>query len=45
MPESICDLIQGRALRTVGSLHYLAKMKQADDFYSKIVDKFPVPTD
>jgi len=44
VPESICDFIQGRALRTVGSLHYLAKMKQADEFYSRIVDKFPTPT-
>ena len=44
VPEGVADFIQGRALQSVGSMHYLAKMKQADEFYSRIVDKFPVPT-
>jgi intergrase/recombinase len=26
-------------------LHYLAKMKQADDFYSKIADRLPTLAD
>jgi len=39
VPESVADFIQGRASITVGSMHYLAKVKQADEWYSKIVDK------
>ncbi len=42
IPESVADFIQGRASVTVGSTHYLNKTKQADQFYSKIVDKFPI---
>ncbi len=42
VPESVADFIQGRASVTVGSSHYLAKTRQADMFYSKIVDKFPI---
>jgi len=37
VPESVCDFIQGRAPSTVGSLHYLSKVKQADEWYAKIV--------
>ncbi len=37
IPESVADFIQGRASITVGSSHYLAKAKQADLFYSKVV--------
>jgi intergrase/recombinase len=37
VPESVCDFIQGRAPSTVGSMHYLAKVKQADAWYAKIV--------
>jgi intergrase/recombinase len=37
IPESVCDFIQGRAPSTVGSMHYLAKVKQADEWYAKIV--------
>jgi len=40
VPESVADFIQGRASITVGSMHHLAKVKQADEWYSKIVDKF-----
>ncbi len=39
VPESIADFIQGRASVTVGSAHYLNKTKQADDWYSRIVDE------
>ncbi len=42
IPESVADYIQGRASVTVGSSHYLNKTKQADEWYSKIVDKFPI---
>ncbi len=42
IPESVADFIQGRASVTVGSTHYLNKTKQADQFYSKVVDKFPI---
>jgi len=41
VPESITDFIQGRALSTVGSMHYLAKVKQADEWYLRVLDKFP----
>ena len=40
VPESVADFIQGRASVTVGSAHYLNKTKQADEWYSRIVDKF-----
>ncbi len=39
VPESVADFIQGRASVTVGSMHYLAKVKQADEWYGGIVDK------
>lgn len=39
VPESIADFIQGRASTTAGSAHYLAKTVQADEWYSRIVDK------
>ncbi|MEM4565223.1 MAG: integrase [Archaeoglobaceae archaeon] len=39
VPESVADFIQGRASTTVGSAHYLAKTVQADNWYSKVVDK------
>ena len=42
VPESVADFIQGRASLTVGSTHYLNKTKQADEFYSKIVDNLKV---
>ena len=42
VPESISDFMQGRASVTVGSKHYLNKVKQAVDWYSRIVDKFPI---
>ncbi len=41
VPESVADFIQGRASITVGSMHYLAKVKQADEWYSRVVDRFP----
>ena len=40
VPESVADFIQGRSSYTIGSMHYLAKVKQADEWYSKVVDKF-----
>ncbi len=42
VPESIADFIQGRRPATVGSAHYLNKIKLADKEYSKIVDMFPI---
>ncbi len=42
VPESVADFVQGRASVTIGSAHYLYKTRQADTFYSKIVDKFPI---
>ncbi len=42
VPESVADFIQGRASVTVGSSHYLAKTKQADEWYSRVVEKFPL---
>jgi len=45
VPESVADFIQGRASITVGSMHYLAKVRQADEWYSRIVDKFPLQGD
>ena len=38
VPESVAEFIQGRASLTVGSTHYLNKTKQADDWYSRIVN-------
>lgn len=40
VPESVADFIQGRANRSIGSRHYLAKRQQADFWYSKISKKF-----
>jgi len=45
VPESVIDFIQGRRPITIGSKHYLAKVKQADEWYSRIVDKFPLQGD
>ena len=42
IPPEIADFIQGRAAKTVGAMHYLATARQADSFYAKIVDKFPI---
>ncbi len=38
VPESVADFIQGRASISIGSMHYLAKVKQADYWYSKVAD-------
>ncbi|WP_342304818.1 integrase [Methanolobus sp. ZRKC5] len=40
--ESIADFIQGRAPVTVGSAHYLNKVKRAKEEYRRIVGKFIV---
>jgi intergrase/recombinase len=40
--ESVADFIQGRASTTVGSAHYLNKVQQATDQYSRIIGKFPI---
>ncbi|WP_407356515.1 integrase [Methanolobus sp. WCC5] len=37
--ESLADFIQGRASVTVGSAHYLNKVKQAREAYRKIVER------
>jgi len=39
VPESVADFIQGRASITVGSMHYLTKVKQADEWYLRVADK------
>lgn len=36
VPESVADFIQGRASISVSSMHYLAKVKQADEWYARI---------
>ncbi len=36
VPESVADFIEGRAPESVGSMHYLAKVKQSDYWYDKI---------
>ena len=38
-PEGVADYIQGRSAESVGSMHYLAKAKQADFWYEKITEK------
>ena len=43
IPNEISDFIQGRASLTVGSKNYLDKVNLAIEFYSEIVDKFPIP--
>jgi len=37
VPESVADFI--RASITVRSMHYLAKVKQADEWYSRVADE------
>jgi intergrase/recombinase len=39
VPESVADFIQGRASRSIGANHYLAKAQQADFWYSKVAHK------
>ena len=39
VPESVADFIQGRSPISIGSMHYLAKVKQADYWYTKITNK------
>ncbi len=38
VPESVADFLQGRSPVSVGSMHYLAKVKQADYWYEKVAD-------
>ena len=42
VPESVADFIQGRSPVSIGSMHYLAKVKQADFWYSKLTLYFPI---
>ena len=37
VPESVADFIEGRAPESVGSIHYLANVKQADYWYDLIL--------
>ena len=37
VPEPVADFIEGRAPESVSSMHYLAKVKQADYWYATIV--------
>jgi len=37
VPEGVADFIQGRSCESVGSMHYLSKVKQADYWYGKVV--------
>jgi len=39
VPESVADFIEGRAPESVGSMHYLSKVKQADYWYLSIIEK------
>ena len=36
VPEGVADFIQGRSSESVGSMHYLSKVKQADYWYGQI---------
>ena len=36
VPEGVSDFIQGRSSESVGSMHYLSKVKQADYWYEKV---------
>ncbi len=38
VPESVSDFIEGRAPESVGSMHYLARVKQADYWYEKVCE-------
>ena len=38
VPESVADFIEGRAPESVGSMHYLSRVKQADYWYRKTLD-------
>jgi len=40
--ESIADFIQGRTPQTVGSAHYLNKIKGATEAFIHLMDKYPV---
>ena len=35
VPESVADFIEGRAPESVGSMHYLSRVRQADYWYEK----------
>ncbi|MCL5988963.1 MAG: hypothetical protein M1166_01370, partial [Candidatus Thermoplasmatota archaeon] len=37
VPESVADFIEGRAPESVGSMHYLSRVKQADYWYKMIL--------
>ena len=39
VPEGVAEFVQGRAATTVGSAHYLNKVKQAKTEYRKIVER------
>nr|WP_269634948.1 integrase [Methanohalobium evestigatum] len=40
LEESVAEFIQGRVATTVGSAHYLNKVKQAKTEYHRIVHRF-----
>ncbi len=40
--ESLADFIQGRALATVGSAHYLNKVQQAKEEYKRVISKLVI---
>ncbi len=39
VPEGVADFIQGRSSESVGSMHYLSKVNQADYWYDKIATR------
>jgi intergrase/recombinase len=43
VPESVGDFIEGRAPESVGSMHYLSRVKQADYWYRSILAYVPKP--
>ena len=43
VPESVADFIEGRAPESVGSMHYLSRVKQADYWYLQVQDKLCSP--
>ncbi len=36
VPESVADFVEGRSPQSVGSMHYLASLKQAEEYYRKL---------
>ncbi len=38
IPESIADFVQGRTRKPIGAKHYMAIVRQGDNFYGRYAD-------